>query len=87
LRFIFGKFSVEGKRHGSHKANNKLYPALFREMFRILKVDGEALLLTMEKGIMSRLLQQQRNKWQTIKIYNVSHSHSYFIFHFVLRTE
>jgi 23S rRNA G2445 N2-methylase RlmL len=69
---------IEGKRHGSHKANNKLYPALFREMFRILKVDAEALLLTMEKGIMSRLLQQQANKWQTIKIYNVSLIHILF---------
>lgn len=75
---FFSKLFIEGKRHGSHKANNKLYPALFREMFRILKVDAEALLLTMEKGIMSRLLQQQANKWQTIKIYNVSLIHILF---------
>jgi len=55
-----------GNKSGSHKTNQKLYSWLFKEMNRILKVGGFALMLTVEKKVMNGLLKINKN-WNLIE--------------------
>ncbi|HWC81486.1 MAG TPA: methyltransferase domain-containing protein [Pseudonocardiaceae bacterium] len=43
-----------GKRVGSHAANEVLYPAFLRELDRVLRLDGRAVLLTEDKQLFRR---------------------------------
>ncbi|KAF9932688.1 THUMP domain-containing protein 3 [Linnemannia zychae] len=45
-----------GKRENSHVYNCKLYPRLMREIIRLLKVDGRAVLITGERKLLQRQL-------------------------------
>ncbi|KAF8979801.1 THUMP domain-containing protein 3 [Entomortierella lignicola] len=45
-----------GQRESSHLSNCKLYPKLIKEIIRILKVDGRALLVTGERKLLQRQL-------------------------------
>lgn len=45
-----------GKRIGSHAANTRLYPFFLRELSRVLRADGRAVLLTEEKNLFRRSL-------------------------------
>ncbi|CEG36576.1 thump domain-containing protein 3 isoform x1 [Plasmopara halstedii] len=40
-----------GLRCGTQRQNNKIYPKIFRELFRILRSDGRAVLLVMSKKL------------------------------------
>ncbi len=45
-----------GRRIGSHRANRHLYPAFVRELSRVLRPGGRAVLLTQEKRLLTRLV-------------------------------
>lgn len=45
-----------GRRVGSHELNRRIYPPALREMARVLRVDGRAVLLTLEKRLMEQIL-------------------------------
>jgi len=45
-----------GRRVGSHRANRHLYPGFMRELGRVLRPGGVAVLLTQEKRLLGRLL-------------------------------
>jgi tRNA G10 N-methylase Trm11 len=44
-----------GQRHGSHPANRKLYPLIFKEFRRVLRLGGRVILLTTEVWALSLL--------------------------------
>lgn len=46
---------------GTHKLNTKLYAWLFKEMTRVLKLEGTATLLTLERAIVENLLKSFLN--------------------------
>ncbi len=50
-----------GRRIGSHRANRHLYPGFVRELGRVLRPGGVAVLLTQEKRLMGRLLAKSRS--------------------------
>eukprot|EP00329_Picozoa_sp_Boothbay-MS584-11_P000110 1382_2 len=41
-----------GRRHGSHRQNQSLYPRALRECARVVRVGGKAIMLTMDKAVM-----------------------------------
>ncbi len=45
-----------GRRIGSHRANRHLYPGFVRELARVLRPGGVAVLLTQEKRLITRLI-------------------------------
>lgn len=45
-----------GRRIGSHRVNRHLYPGFVRELDRVLRAGGRAVLLTQEKGLITRLV-------------------------------
>jgi len=45
-----------GRRVGSHRRNEHLYPGFFRELYRVLRPGGRAVLLTLEKRMTERLI-------------------------------
>lgn len=47
-----------GMRHGNYKRNRKFYPILLKEVTRVLKAKGIALLLTIEKKLMRKTLEE-----------------------------
>ena len=47
-----------GKQIGSRSENQRLYSSFFREMVRVLKPGGKAVLLTSERELMKQLFQQ-----------------------------
>jgi tRNA (guanine6-N2)-methyltransferase len=49
-----------GKRVGSHRANQTLYPAFLRELDRVLAGDGRAVLLTEDKRLLVESVQRAR---------------------------
>ncbi|WP_432887073.1 TRM11 family SAM-dependent methyltransferase [Kribbella sp. CA-245084] len=49
-----------GKQVGSHELNRTLYPAVLRELGRVLTVDGRAVLLTEDKRLLHNAIQRQR---------------------------
>lgn len=49
-----------GRRIGSHRVNRHLYPGMIRELSRVLRPEGTAVLLTQEKGLLTRLVSRQR---------------------------
>lgn len=49
-----------GMRHGSVSANKSLYPALFKQMERVLKSGGRAVLLTMAKSVIKQVIDQRK---------------------------
>jgi tRNA G10 N-methylase Trm11 len=53
-----------GRRAGSHTINKHLYPGFVREVARVLRVGGLAVLLTLEKGMLTRLV--ERHGWLQI---------------------
>ncbi|MFC1717448.1 methyltransferase domain-containing protein [Candidatus Poribacteria bacterium] len=50
-----------GKRIGSQTENQRLYSSFFKEMVRVLKPGGKAVLLTSERELMKQLFQQYRS--------------------------
>lgn len=54
-----------GRRAGSHTVNKHLYPRLTREMARVLKVGGLAVILSLEKRMMQRVV--ARHGWLRIE--------------------
>ena len=59
--FFFSTFILKidlpwGKRENSHVYNCKLYPRLIREIIRLLRVNGRALLITGERKLLQRQL-------------------------------
>mmetsp|Transcript_21614 Transcript_21614/g.30217 ORF Transcript_21614/g.30217 Transcript_21614/m.30217 type:complete len:493 (+) Transcript_21614:64-1542(+) len=59
-----------GRRSGSFKKNQKLYPRLFREITRVIKYHGKAIILTLEKGLMKMVL-HGNVFWKCSQIYPV----------------
>lgn len=55
-----------GHRHGSYLTNKKLYPLFFDEMTRVMTKNGTAVLLTMEKNILRRVIQANKDKGWTL---------------------
>ena len=59
-RLPFRKASVDamvvdlpfGRRHGSHRQNQSLYPRALRECARVMRAGGRAVMLTMDKAVM-----------------------------------
>lgn len=49
-----------GRRIGSHRSNQHLYPGFIRELGRVLRPGGVAVLLTQEKRLLTRLLAKGR---------------------------
>jgi SAM-dependent methyltransferase len=49
-----------GKLVGSHRTNRTLYPAVLRELDRVLKPTGRAVLLTEDKRLLRTAVEQQR---------------------------
>lgn len=49
-----------GKRVGSHEANRTLYPAFLRELDRVLRGEGRAVLLTEDKRLLLDTVQRTR---------------------------
>jgi 23S rRNA G2445 N2-methylase RlmL len=49
-----------GMRHGSASANKSLYPSLFKQMERLLRSGGRAVLLTMAKSVIKQVIDQRR---------------------------
>lgn len=45
-----------GRRVGSHRRNEHLYPGFLRELYRVLRPGGRAVLLTLEKRMTERLI-------------------------------
>jgi tRNA (guanine6-N2)-methyltransferase len=54
-----------GRRAGSHTVNKHLYPGLTREMARVLKVGGLAVMLSLEKRMMQRVV--GRHGWLRVE--------------------
>lgn len=50
-----------GRRIGSHRVNQHLYPGFVRELARVLAPGGRAVLLTQEKRLLSRLVERSRH--------------------------
>jgi 23S rRNA G2445 N2-methylase RlmL len=61
-----------GRRVGSHRANRRLYPAALREMHRVLRPQGRAVLLTLERRLTQRLLSDELG-WQVEAVHPVWH--------------
>ena len=59
-----------GHKCGTHKTNRKLYPLMLESMNRILKLNGKALLITMERKLLIKLLDTNDKQWKydTIEI-------------------
>jgi 23S rRNA G2445 N2-methylase RlmL len=56
-----------GRRAGSHLVNKHLYPALVREIARVLRVGGLAVLLTLERRMLTAIL--DRHGWlRTVEV-------------------
>merc|ERR1719461_1361329 len=53
-----------GHKCGSHKMNQKLYPKMLSSMHRILKKDGKALLITMDRKLLIKALDANSDKWK-----------------------
>lgn len=51
-----------GRRNGSHEANVHLYPELFKEIMRVLRVGGRAVLLTQEVKLLLDSLKPYKEK-------------------------
>ncbi|MER7251747.1 methyltransferase domain-containing protein [Kribbella sp. NPDC000426] len=49
-----------GKQVGSHELNRTLYPAVLRELDRVLTADGRAVLLTEDKRLLENAIHRQR---------------------------
>ncbi|MEA3403712.1 MAG: THUMP domain-containing protein, partial [Armatimonadota bacterium] len=49
-----------GRRIGSHRVNRHLYPGFVRELARVLRPSGRAVLLTQEKRLITRLVDRNR---------------------------
>lgn len=47
-----------GLRVGSHRRNRHLYPAVVRDMARVVRPGGRAVLLTIERRLMNRVIQR-----------------------------
>jgi len=47
-----------GHKHGNFKLNAKLYPKMMKEFARITKIGAKVVLLTMEKGILRRIISE-----------------------------
>lgn len=54
-----------GRRTGSHQENLYIYPRALDEMSRVLKPNGRAVLLSLEKRLMEGLI-QQRSGWEWV---------------------
>ncbi len=50
-----------GRRSGSHTVNRHLYPRFFREISRVIKPDGRAILLSLERRMIERILARGRD--------------------------
>ncbi|MGC9317494.1 MAG: THUMP domain-containing class I SAM-dependent methyltransferase [Armatimonadota bacterium] len=50
-----------GRRIGSHRVNRHLYPGFVRELARVLRPLGRAVLLTQEKRLITRLVDRNRH--------------------------
>lgn len=59
-----------GQLKGSHKNNQALYPRVLKEMWRVLKTDGIAVLITHEVRLMENLL--RNDSWYVEQIRKVS---------------
>ncbi|HJN15494.1 MAG TPA: methyltransferase domain-containing protein [Armatimonadota bacterium] len=60
-----------GRRAGSHTVNIHIYPAMTREIARVLRVGGRAVLLTTEKKMMTRCI--HKHGWlRTVNVQGVS---------------
>eukprot|EP01083_Nonionella_stella_P088534 246817_1 len=53
-----------GHRCGSHKKNRKMYPLMLRSMNRVLKMNGKAMLITMERKLLAKLLDESDKQWK-----------------------
>jgi tRNA (guanine6-N2)-methyltransferase len=49
-----------GKQVGSHRDNQRLYPAVLAELDRVLTADGRAVLLTEDKRLLEASVQRRR---------------------------
>jgi 23S rRNA G2445 N2-methylase RlmL len=57
-----------GQRHGSVSANKSLYPALFKQMERVLRTGGRAVLLTMAKSVIKGIIKErERIGWTLVQ--------------------
>ncbi|KAL6043108.1 THUMP domain-containing protein 3 [Balamuthia mandrillaris] len=55
-----------GVRSGSFHQMQKLYPVALREMSRVVRTNGMAYLLTSQRNLMNRNLEQQQRRWQLV---------------------
>ncbi len=60
-----------GRRIGSHRVNRNLYPGFVRELVRILRPGGTAVLLTQEKRLLSRLVGRS-GRLEMVRQYHLS---------------
>nr|CAG4708423.1 unnamed protein product [Naegleria fowleri] len=49
-----------GKQIGSHSLNKEIYPPMFRQICRVLRPNGRAILLTTEKHLMQKLMSENK---------------------------
>jgi tRNA G10 N-methylase Trm11 len=61
---------IPSGRKGSFKKAQKFYPRLFREVTRVVKPKGRAVLLTLEKDLMKKLL-TDNIFWKVLATYQV----------------
>jgi len=74
-----------GRRVGSHRANRHLYPGFMRELGRVLRPGGVAVLLTQEKRLIARLMAKSR-KLTLVEQYPLSLSGMYPTIYVLTRT-
>ena len=60
-----------GRRHGSHKQNQSLYPRALREYARVVRTGGRAVMLVMDYKTMKHALANNRRFWQLTAEYRV----------------
>ena len=49
-----------GKQIGSHSLNKEIYPPMFSELCRVLRPEGRIVILTSEKHLMQKVLQENK---------------------------
>ena len=75
-----------GRRIGSHGTNRHLYPGFVRELVRVLRPGGTAVLLTQEKRLITRLLAKSSRRLQLVREDHLSLSGTHPAIYLVQRT-
>jgi len=79
-------YHVKGRRVGTHKQNQSLYAKFFKELTRVVKVGGRVLLMTIERKILTQVIQtQSRHGWTLVSETYVDNGYKATLFE-LLRT-